>query len=156
MIKGRDNNRQRGFTIVELLIVIVVIAILASITIVSYTGISQRAKTSHSLTTAEQVRTKAVIWNSMLDSYPDLAQLRTNSLTPTDIDTPGGEAGPIEAKLSNPSVAMGATLDVVRADDGKTVFYEPCWDGTRFSGATIEYWNYSTNAPVTIISGICP
>ena len=34
---------QRGFTIVELLVVIVVIGILAAITIVSYTGISQRA-----------------------------------------------------------------------------------------------------------------
>ena len=32
-----------GFTIVELLVVIVVIGILAAITIVSYTGISQRA-----------------------------------------------------------------------------------------------------------------
>ena len=37
---------RRGFTIVELLIVIVVIAILAAITIVAYTGIQQRAKQS--------------------------------------------------------------------------------------------------------------
>jgi prepilin-type N-terminal cleavage/methylation domain-containing protein len=36
----------RGFTIVELLIVVVVIAILASITIVSYTGIQNRAHDS--------------------------------------------------------------------------------------------------------------
>lgn len=35
--------RSRGFTIVELLIVVVVIAILAAIAIVSYTGISARA-----------------------------------------------------------------------------------------------------------------
>lgn len=36
-------RKQTGFTIVELLIVVVVIAILASITIVSYNGITQRA-----------------------------------------------------------------------------------------------------------------
>jgi general secretion pathway protein G len=41
---GRTN--QRGFTIVELLIVIVVIAILAAITIVAYNGVQVRARDS--------------------------------------------------------------------------------------------------------------
>lgn len=40
---GKLNVRYRGFTIVELLIVIVVIAILAAITIVTYNGITQQA-----------------------------------------------------------------------------------------------------------------
>ena len=35
--------RQKGFTIVELLIVIVVIGILAAITVVAYNGIQERA-----------------------------------------------------------------------------------------------------------------
>lgn len=46
--------RQRGFTIVELLIVIVVIAILASITVVAYTGISQRARNTARLAAVKQ------------------------------------------------------------------------------------------------------
>lgn len=37
-------DKPKGFTIVELLIVIVVIGILATISIVAYNGISQRAK----------------------------------------------------------------------------------------------------------------
>ena len=116
MTKGWNFNQgKRGFTIVELLIVVVAIAILAAITIVSYTGITQRAKTTRSISTADQVRTKAAVWNSLLNSYPDLAQIRTNSISPADIDTAGGAAGPVEAKLSSPSVAMGATIDVVRA-----------------------------------------
>jgi len=40
------NRFQRGFTIVELLIVVVVIAILAAITIVAYSGIQQQARSS--------------------------------------------------------------------------------------------------------------
>jgi type II secretion system protein G len=40
------SRRQKGFTIVELLIVIVVVAILAAITIVAYNGIQQRARDS--------------------------------------------------------------------------------------------------------------
>ena len=39
-------RKQQGFTIVELLIVIVVIAILAAISVVAYTGIQQRARDS--------------------------------------------------------------------------------------------------------------
>lgn len=39
-------QKQTGFTIVELLIVVVVIAILAAISIVSYNGITERARVS--------------------------------------------------------------------------------------------------------------
>ena len=44
MLMLRD--RQTGFTIVELLIVIVVIAILATISVVAYTGVQVRARDS--------------------------------------------------------------------------------------------------------------
>lgn len=44
MLHYKHMRKQAGFTIVELLIVIVVIAILAAITIVAYNGIQQRSR----------------------------------------------------------------------------------------------------------------
>ncbi|RRJ85700.1 prepilin-type N-terminal cleavage/methylation domain-containing protein [Gulosibacter macacae] len=52
------SRSNRGFTIVELLIVIVVIAILAAISIVAYTGIQSRAHDTRLLAESRQIETK--------------------------------------------------------------------------------------------------
>lgn len=48
-------KRISGFTIVELLIVIVVIAILAAVTVVAYDGIQQRARATATATSIKQI-----------------------------------------------------------------------------------------------------
>ena len=53
-----QNLRRQGFTIVELVIVIVVIAILAAITIVAYNGIQERARASSVSTALNQASKK--------------------------------------------------------------------------------------------------
>lgn len=58
------NSRNKGFTIVELLIVVVVIAILAAITIVAYNGIQNRAKASAAQSAAAQVSKKLALWQA--------------------------------------------------------------------------------------------
>lgn len=47
-------SKNAGFTIVELLIVIVVIGILAAITIVSFNGVQNRAKDTAQITLVSQ------------------------------------------------------------------------------------------------------
>lgn len=54
IISPNIHNKQRAFTIVELLIVIVIIAILAAISVVAYTNISQRAKNAAIIDTASK------------------------------------------------------------------------------------------------------
>lgn len=57
-----STTRKRGFTIVELLIVIVVIAILAAISIVAYNGVQQRARNSTRVSEAQE-------WVKILNMY---------------------------------------------------------------------------------------
>lgn len=60
----------RGFTIVELLIVIVVIGILAAMTIVSYNGIQTRAENTKTLSGVDQVAKAIQIYKLDNSTYP--------------------------------------------------------------------------------------
>lgn len=64
------NRRREGFTIVELLIVIVVIGILAAITVVAYNGIQNRAKNTKTIN-ATSAWIKAIkLYQADKGSYP--------------------------------------------------------------------------------------
>ena len=71
-------NKNKGFTIVELLIVVVVIAILAAITIVSYNGITART-TSAALESGLSSSAKKVMqYHIENGSYPDATWVSNN------------------------------------------------------------------------------
>jgi prepilin-type N-terminal cleavage/methylation domain-containing protein len=63
-------KQQPGFTIVELLIVVVVIAILAAVTIVSYNGIQARAKVSASIAEIKSVNSAIQLYHAENGVYP--------------------------------------------------------------------------------------
>lgn len=67
-----DRQNQRGFTIVELLIVIVVIGILAAITIVAYNGIQQRARDARVDAALTQVKSTIEMYKIDNGSYPNV------------------------------------------------------------------------------------
>lgn len=85
-IRGRTPNQHSsfaGFTIVELLIVVVVIAILAAITIVSYNGITQRATVTALQADLRNAHTKLSLTKALDGIYP-------NPTLPDDIKTSNG------------------------------------------------------------------
>lgn len=71
------NKASRGFTIVELLIVVVIIAILAAITIVAYNGIQARANNSSAIATANSMARKMTAYYTLKGSYPNPATVTT-------------------------------------------------------------------------------
>lgn len=93
--------KQTGFTIVELLIVIVVIGILAAITIVSFSGVQQRASDTERTTDMGQLHKALEMFYAENNYYPAVndvlsASFRTNNLKiPESIVTPPGQTGTI-------------------------------------------------------------
>lgn len=64
-------RRDKGFTIVELLVVVVVIAILATITIVSFNGIQQRAANTKVLASVSNWEKSIKLYQSLGNKMPD-------------------------------------------------------------------------------------
>lgn len=127
-LKSKIN--QNGFTIVELLIVIVVIGILAAITIVAYNGIQNRGKTAAGQSLANSVAKKAEAYNAVGSTGYPTTLANFNAVTESVLD-------------DSASVSFSATLLTgTTARDGKTVRYV-----ATSAGGNVYYWDYSKATP---------
>lgn len=73
-----------GFTIVELLIVIVIIAILAAISIVAYSGIQNRARASQASSALSQAKKKLELYKIDNNAYPTTGNLASAGVSDND------------------------------------------------------------------------
>lgn len=71
-------SKQSGFTIVELLIVIVVIGILATLVIVTFSGVQQKARDTKRETDVKALASQLEVYYANNGSYPGLAQVQDN------------------------------------------------------------------------------
>jgi prepilin-type N-terminal cleavage/methylation domain-containing protein len=134
-------KKQTGFTIVELLIVIVVIGILAAITIVAYNGIQDRARLSAGLAFEEQFRTKYFIDSTGMWDFDECSGSTVKNTSETNntdtitgtatwlTDTPTGKGCALrfdgtttrvetQAKLGTQYYAKGAWVRITAASCG--------------------------------------
>jgi prepilin-type N-terminal cleavage/methylation domain-containing protein len=120
-------QQQKGFTIVELLIVVVVIAILAAITIVSYNGIKVRAQ-------------NAATTQAIADTYKSVALFDAENgrfpLTTAELATTGIRI--------NKTAFFGGTNTFVYCylPDGSQAAFVAAGVGGSANGAL---WSYSSN-----------
>lgn len=134
-------RKDQGFTIVELLIVIVVIGILATLVIVTFTGIQQKARNTKRQTDINAIASHVEAYNASNGKYPTLANMNdtafraanTKGLDPAALQDPKGTAQTLVAAPVADSYAYQPTDDSGNACDNATT------DCTKYTlTATLE------------------
>lgn len=169
-----NKTKQAGFTIVELLIVIVVIGILAAITIVAYNGVQTRAKLATYQSDTVGLVKKTEAFNSVTGAYPQtVAGIDAAPATCPSATANGGAAlvtalsGQPESKLSTGisfcgvlTAAAGTALTYANALTAATVsttvnYYYASWCATG-KGMYIYYPDPTTSTVKSVTAGVCP
>lgn len=128
-------NKESGFTIVELLIVIVIIGILAALVIVAYTGIQARANTTKQQTNAKAVAAKA-------EAY---AADNSGTYPSTTANFSGSQVAKLPSSVGL-KTAVGALTAADASANPSLVSYQTC---VTPSGGRVQYWDYTTAAIAT-------
>lgn len=135
-----SSKAERGFTIVELLIVVVVIAILAAITIVSYNGITGRANASAAKSLAATWAKKVELYQAEEGAYPvDAAALRANSAKSWHIND--GSLDTV-ANLSSSTGSKKVSIQSCKDSAGAP-------DATNVERVVITYWDFEKSPQAT-------
>lgn len=125
MISLKKSNK--GFTIVELLIVIVVIGILALLVITTYSGIQAKARNSKRSSDIATIQTQLEAFFQNNGYYPSLTDMNSSSWLATNMK----------------SLDTGALIDPSNASQSKTLVSSPAaksyaYEVTDSSGASCE------------------
>jgi prepilin-type N-terminal cleavage/methylation domain-containing protein len=111
------HRKQEGFTIVELLIVIVVIGILAALVVTTFTGIQQKARDTERQTDIKAIHGQLEAYYAQNGSYPALAQVndatwRSTNMKGLDSEAlkdPKGASAALAATVSSTAYGYAAT-----------------------------------------------
>jgi len=87
------NKMTKGFTIVELLIVIVVVAILAAISVAAYNGIQSRAENSRIIAAVDQIEKAMKLWYVDTGKLPKAGYGSTSGPTNDECVGPATQSG---------------------------------------------------------------
>ena len=155
------NIKDQGFTIVELLIVIVVIGILAAITIVAYNGIQNRGKAVAAQSAANALDKKAEIYFAENGQYPVTTSVITGTGTQNSVTTAttsswySAQGSAFTTTAGTAASTSGMYNGIAAPTDAKTLYYT---SSVAATGGCIWYYDYqnTTWKSVQVGSVTCP
>ena len=101
-------NKQSGFTIVELLIVIVVIGILAALVVTTFSGIQQKGRDTERETDIKAIHGQLEAYYAQNGTYPLLADVNSQAWRSGSGAGEGNMKGLDNEALRDPKAAVGA------------------------------------------------
>ena len=125
---SQRKRKASGFTLVEILIVVVILGILAAIVVPQFTSASESARSSSMSTVLQTIRSQLELYQVQHNGdYPTLAQMWDNLTETTDIDgdLAGVDFGPY---LQKPPANPFTGTSVIAADNSGD------WQYTAASG----------------------
>lgn len=142
---------QKGFTIIELLIVIAIIAILALLVINNIVGANAKARDSQRITDVKSIATKLEEFYNDNGSYPStfdnttLAGLDEQAL----LDPNGGNSITINAGVATATLADGVAAPTSDPSNGASYIYIPfnC-NGTACTGFRLKTFIEKPNTTI--------
>ena len=149
-----NRSMQKGFTLIELMIVVAIIGILAAVALPAYQDYTVRAKVGELILAASGCRTSMT---ETIQSNPNVTAITgfTNGAgaIPWGCEVSTGSGTKYVAKVETASWASGATITVTStgfnnsAIDGKTVAMKPCSNSaTTFTGCSAPIAGAAVNS----------
>lgn len=142
-----SSKKQLGFTIVELLIVIIVIGILAAISVVTYSHISNKARSSATKADLTNIETKLKTYHVQNDRFPaSLEEMKADGFGATEKmnwgdwnDEAGTTRGKYRVATSNYNDGNNLGLNVYYWDYDEGGWMRKSFDYTEYSDGSSEW-----------------